>query len=301
MNLDPMFAKSIIKLDNSYTSQTLWVIAIFFLGACNTIQKEVKPIDTLIASVYDKKLKLSDLAGLFPASASKEDSAQIISEYAVRWTQDQVFLTEAEKHLPADYSMEELLKKYRASLISLHFQQQLIQENLDSTVSETELREYYEKNKSQYQLETAIIRCYFIKLPSFNAKDEKNIQSWWSEPSESNLKKLARFVERNGGTYHLQDSIWHNVSDIEALFPNNRISTRNWNKGEELSFHDDKSLYLFKVFELVSKQESAPMSYVEPKAKLVILNKRKNKLLEDFKTKLYETEMRKNNVKIYYN
>ncbi len=276
-------------------------IVLLALLSCHYFPQEQKQTDTILASVYQKQLKLSDMAGLFPANSTKEDSAEIISKYCTRWTQEQVFLNEAEKHLPVNLSIEDLLKRYRESLISLNFQQQLIQENLDSLVSEEELREYYEKNKDQYQLETAIIRCYVIKIPLVTRdRDEKNIRSWWSDPTEANLKKLARYVEKYNGIYHLEDSIWHNVFEIEAIFPKNKISARNWASGEELSFNDDKFMYLFKVFELVSKQEAAPMSYVSPKARIVILNKRKNKLIEDFKTKLYENEMRKNNVKIFY-
>ncbi|MEP7267782.1 MAG: peptidylprolyl isomerase [Saprospiraceae bacterium] len=266
--------------------------------SCDIIQREQKIPDQLLATVYDKTLKISDLSGLFPANANHQDSLKIISNFITRWTQDQVFLTEAEKHIPNDLVIEDLLKRYRESLISLNFQQLLIQENLDSLITDQELREFYEKNKDQYQLETSIIRCYIVKIED-GIREEKNIREWWDNPSDNNLKKLARISEKYNGIYHLQDSIWHNLSDIESIFPKNRISARNWTNGESLSFSANKFLYLFKVFEIVSKQEPAPISYVAPKARLVILNQRKSALLEDFKTKLYETELRKNNVKIF--
>jgi hypothetical protein len=266
---------------------------------CTVFQPEHKIKDPLIASVYEKQLHLSDLAGMFSANANKEDSAHIISNYATRWTQEQVFLTEAEKHIPKDLAIDELLKKYKESLIGLNFQQQLIQENLDSLVSEDEIKEFYEKNKDQYQLETSIIRCYFVKMPE-NIKELKNVKEWWDDLNEANKKKLARIADRYDGKYNLVDSAWQDVADVEALFPKNKISARNWTIDESLSFSDSKYIYFFKVLELVSKQETAPISYVRDKARLIILNKRKNKLIEEFKTKLYETELRKNNVKILY-
>ncbi len=271
-----------------------------FIGCaqCTLMNGDPKKEDTILASVYEKKLYLSHLAGIFPESATKEDSLQIINSFATRWTQEQVFLTEAEKYIPKDLAIEELLKKYKESLIGLNFQQQLIQQNLDSLVTEEEIREFYEKNKDQYQLETSIIRCYFVKIPD-DIKDIKNVRDFWEDLTDVNKKKLARLTEKYDGTFHLADSIWHNVGDIENLFPKNRISTRNWKNGEQLSFSDNQYNYYFKVLELVSKQETAPISYVADKAKLIILNKRKNKLIDEFKTKLYETELRKNNVKIH--
>ncbi|MEP7321507.1 MAG: hypothetical protein ABI761_06290 [Saprospiraceae bacterium] len=274
-------------------------LSLVCFGGCISFPKEHKAPDPTIASVYEKKLLLSDLSGMFSPNATKEDSLHIINNYATRWTQEQVFLSEAEKHIPKDLVIEELLKKYKESLIALNFQQQLIQENLDSLVSEEEIREFYEKNKDQYQLETSIIRCYFMKIPD-NIKEIRNVKEWWDDLTETNKKKLARIADRYDDKYNLVDSVWHDVIDIEALFPKNRISTRNWTNGESLSFSDNKYVYFFKVLELVSKQETAPISYVAEKAKLIILNKRKNKLIEEFKTKLYETELRKNNVKILY-
>ncbi len=266
--------------------------------ACSYLPTEKKPIDPVLAQVYDKVLHVSDLSGMFPGNASKEDSSKIIANYLTRWTQEQVFLSEAEKHVPADLVTEELLRKYKESLISYNFQQQLVQQNLDSSVSEDEIRDFYEKNKESYQLETSIIRCYFIKIPE-NIKEMKNLREMWDDLDANNIKKIARLALKYNGTYHLEDSVWHNLSDIESLFPGNRISARNWTTNERINFSDNKYTYFFKVLELVDKQEPAPISYVADKAKLVILNQRKGKLLEDFKTKLYETEIRKNNVKIF--
>ncbi|MDZ4710352.1 MAG: hypothetical protein SH818_18280 [Saprospiraceae bacterium] len=282
--------------------QTITYSLIFILTLtcwyCQVLQKEpVKP-DPLLAEVYSKKLYLSDLEGMFPPVSTKEDSGQIISNFTTRWTQEQVFLSEAEKHIPADLSIEQLLKKYKESLIGLNFQQKLINQNLDSSVSEEEIRDFYEKNKDQYLLETSIIRCYFVKIPG-NIKEMKRAREWWDDLTKYNKKRLASLAEKYNGTYHLEDSIWHNVSEIETLFPKGRISARNWTNNERLSISDNEYQYFFKVLELVSKQENAPISYVADKARLIILNKRKNKLIEDFKTKLYETELRKNNVKIY--
>jgi hypothetical protein len=191
-----------------------------------------------------------------------------------------------------------LLKKYKESLIGLNFQQKLINQNLDSSVSEEEIRDFYEKNKDQYLLETSIIRCYFVKIPG-DIKEMKRAKEWWDDLTPSNKKRLASLAEKYNGTYHLEDSVWHDVSVVETFFPKGRISARNWTNKERLSISDNEYQYFFRVLELVSKQENAPISYVADKARLIILNKRKNKLIEDFKTKLYETELRRNNVKIY--
>lgn len=281
-----------------FTRYSWFFLLLLSCFSCQLINQETFKPDPLLATVYSKKLFLSDLEGMFPPSSNKEDSMQIIATFTTRWTQEQVFLSEAEKHIPADLSIEQLLKKYKESLIGLNFQQKLINQNLDSIVSEEEIRDFYEKNKDQYLLETSIIRCYFVKIPG-NIKEMKRAREWWDDLTPNNRKRLAGLADKYNGTYHLEDSVWHNVSDIETLFPKGRISARNWTNRERLSISDNEFQYFFEVLELVSTQENAPISYVAEKARLIILNKRKNKLIEDFKTKLYETELRKNNVKIF--
>ena len=119
---------------------------------------KAKANDQPLAQVYNKTLYLSELDGVVPEGVSKEDSALILSAYAQRWVREQLLMYEAERNIPKDLNIDELVRDYRASLVRFNFEEQIIAEKLDSTVSEAETKAFNENNKDQFQLESTILK-----------------------------------------------------------------------------------------------------------------------------------------------
>ena len=67
----------------------------------------------LLASVYNRSLYLTDIEGMFPENATKQDSQQVINAYVDRWIRDNIIMAEAERNVPKDLNIDELLQKYR--------------------------------------------------------------------------------------------------------------------------------------------------------------------------------------------
>ena len=98
----------------------------FLLWHCNSNDPQKKE-DKLLAEVYNKTLYLSDLDdNILPEGTSKEDSALIVSAYAQRWTREQLLMYEAERNIPKDLNIDELVRNYRASLIRFNYEEQII-------------------------------------------------------------------------------------------------------------------------------------------------------------------------------
>jgi hypothetical protein len=173
----------------------------------------------------------------------------------------------------------------------------MVQQSLDSIITEEELNDFYENNKAQYQLETPIMKCQFIKIP-INTKDLNKLQLWWNSKQESDLEMMKVFCENYATVFQL-DSIWQEVKDIAAYMPLGTLTIDNVNSRREFTQRDNDFQYFFRLDELVSKKEIAPLSYIRGQASKVILHKRKLNILEDMKEKMFEEALRKNNVKIF--
>ena len=119
--------------------------------------------DKLLASVFNNSLYLSSMEEMFPENATHQDSVLVVNAYTDRWIREQLIMHEAERNIPKDLNIDELVQKYRASLILNSYEEQLTKQGLDTTISEGELKEFYERNKDQYQLTTPITRCFFFK------------------------------------------------------------------------------------------------------------------------------------------
>jgi hypothetical protein len=254
--------------------------------------------DRQLAKVYNKSLYLSDMEGMIPEGMSSEDSSVIINAFVNNWVKEATLLREAELNIPKGLDIDQLVADYRASLIKHNYENILVNKLLDSTVTQAQLQEFYEGNKEQYQLETPIIRCRFIKAPR-STTGVKDAQNWWNSNKEEDYRKLQDWAKANAAVHHLQDSVWYKVEDIAAYMPRNALTVDNVRNRRDFVQREDDFIYFFKVLELVSRKEIAPLAYISGQARKVILHKRKTDLLEEVKNKLYDEAMRKQQIKVY--
>ena len=253
----------------------------------------------LLASVYNRSLYLTDMEGMFPENATKQDSLQVINAYVDRWIRNNIIMAEAERNVPKDLNIDELLQKYRESLILSSYEEQLTKVSLDTAISETELKDFYEKNKEQYQLETPILRCYFIKIPKTTPQSD-SLQKWWNSPkSDNNLKKMQEFARNHARSYILEDSVWTRADDLVKMLPEGTLVSEDISSGKELTMKNDDFQYYFRALGVMNQKEIAPLSYIKEQASKYILHQRKIQLIEKKKQEMYDLEMKKNNVKIY--
>lgn len=275
----------------------LSMFSIGFLFAC-VPAKDAPEGDQSLAEVYNKTLYLSELDGMTPEGISSEDSSLIINAYVDRWVRDAVMMHEAEHNIPKDLNIDKLVLDYRTSLILHNYEKVLVEQMLDSTITHVEMNNFYEKNKQQYQLETPIVRCHFIKIqrdiPNLN-----HLQELWNSTDTTKWDELVNFSNQNATIHQLEDSTWFKVEDIAAYMPTGTLTIDNVTSKNDFVQRDGEFQYFFRVLELVSKKEIPPVSYIQEQAAKVILHRRKMQILEEMKDKMYEDALRKNNVKVF--
>ncbi|MDX1666794.1 MAG: peptidylprolyl isomerase [Saprospiraceae bacterium] len=254
--------------------------------------------DRLLAEVQNHSLYLSELDGMFPEGTTARDSKLIINAYVNRWVREALLLTEAERNLPQDLNIDELVRDYRASLIRHNYERVMVEELLDSTITREELRAFYEKNKAQYRLESPILRCYFAKIPLPVNREEK-FNQWWENPEGENYDQLLSYCNENAVAHQLEDSVWYEVEEIALQLPGGLLNADNVRSIGEIIREDENFRYYLRVLEVKDKSEIAPLSFIEEQARKVILHNRKIRLLEEKKEDMYERGLRRNTVKIY--
>lgn len=276
---------------------TSLVCALLF--ACAPKTGEQNAGDKMLAQVHNHSLYLSELEGMVPPGSSSEDSSLIINAFVERWVREAVMLHEAELNVPKDLNIDKLVRDYRASLVRHNYEQILINSLLDSVVTEAQLKEFYGKFKDQFQTEEPLFRCYYLKVPKV-APDLNDLKKWWSNIEKvGNLEALRTYAATYASVTKLDEKAWYEVGAFSMDLPAGWISTGNMTG--KLSFVREEGgfVHFFKTLEVISENSTPPMSYVEDKAKRVILHQRKQKLLDEKKEEMYQRELRRNNVKVY--
>ena len=218
--------------------------------------------------------------------------------YVDQWVKEMVLLHEAERKLPSNLDIDELVEDYRNSLIISNFEKEFVETQLDTLISDGELQNYYQRNREQYQLEQTIVRCHFVKLPS-ETDSLQQFRDWWDSSDEEDFEEVAQFADRRAEIYLLEDSTWYRVDEIEQLMPPGTLQSQNIRPGTSLRFTDDAYEYYLSVSESVKSREIAPLSYIRDQAVRFIMHKRKLEMLEEMKSSLYDQDLGEGHIKIY--
>ena len=277
------------------------ICCLFVLASsCGVPNEKGKEEDQLIAKVFNKSLFQSELNELVGENTSPEDSIQIAKAYIEKWVRASVLMHEAEKYVPEDLNLDELVRDYRASLIRHNYEKLLVELNLDSTINEVDLNAYYEENKEQHKLKQAILKCHFLKVPK-TVEGWSDVKKWWKSDDDEDYKRLVDFCSRYAEVYMLNDSIWYRLDDVSQHLPKGKLTESNYNysSNKNLQTDDDEFEYLLKIFDTKPRGEYAPLVFIQDQATKVILHKRKIQLLDEKIEEMYERETRGNNVQIY--
>jgi hypothetical protein len=269
------------------------ILGMFIIFHLSCDQQE-NPEEGLVAKVFSKTLSRDDIDNSFPGTDMENDSLNVINTFVDRWVKDQLILHHAEQELSDLDEINTLVQNYRSSLILLQYENKIIEEKLDTTISKNELQQYYDTYKDQYVLATPIIRGLLLKIP-----ESENTNDLFRDLSKMDRDELQGFCERNDKYCLVTLGKWHFISDIIGLVPNSLTSSGSWRKGNKYQSDHEGYRYILYIEEYFKKNEVPPISYVVPQARQVILHQRRQNLLDEYKEEVYQSFKNNPNVIIY--
>jgi hypothetical protein len=168
------------------------IILVILLSSCPRIEpnKQEEPL----ARVEDMYFYPSDLPDIFNGNISAEDSAEIAKTYIQKWIKNKLLLQKAELNIPTEEQREVLkrLEDTRASLMIYEYQQQMINQKLDTVISQSEIEEFYNQHLNIFILDKNIIKTLFVQLP-INSPNIPNVRQWYRSNNSENLTKLEGY------------------------------------------------------------------------------------------------------------
>lgn len=120
----------------------LWLLLCIVLASCQNLYKKVNG-DKVVATAYGKNLYQSDLKAVMYEGISRNDSIVNARSFIDTWIRRQLLIHQAESNLSKeqlDFSQQ--IEDYRNSLIIFKYESELIEQNLDTVISEEEIVAY---------------------------------------------------------------------------------------------------------------------------------------------------------------
>ena len=270
------------------------IFCILLLSQCKN-NMDVEAEDVLLAQVGNRSLYLSEMKDLFPDNSSKADSNNILITFVDKWVRETILLNEAEKYIANAIDIDKLVDDYRESLLIHNYEEQLVKERLDTTITIAEKEEFYNQNKEAYRLVSPIIRVRYAKMPA-KQTDIKTFKSLWIK---QDVDAMIDFCQKYQLDHSFNDANWITFANLEIKLPQDLFSLNQIKSKKSLDKEYDGVQYFVKVLEYKDENKIAPLPYIEDKIAKVILYNRKINLLTTIKEKLYERELEFKRIKTY--
>ena len=252
----------------------------------------------MVARVYDSYLYVKDLNGKLPPNVSRADSAGLIKEFIDTWVKQQLLIKQAEKNLSdEDKDFTNQLEDYKNSLLIYKYETQLIKQNIDTAITDNEIADYYEKNKSNFELKENIVKVIYVKIPRSVPMTVPKLYIGSNKPND--LKKLQDFCVKYAVNYYLDDQNWLLFNDILKEIPINTYNQEEYLKNNRtIEIQDSNFSYLLSIRGFMIKESLSPLSFEENNIRDIIINKRKLKLIEDMKQDIYKNAVKKGDFEV---
>lgn len=284
---------------HNYKIYCVTLIAIVLVG-CNSSEQKNDENDKVIAKVNKKTLNLSDLSQFTQKGISKSDSLLLTAKYIDKWVADEVFYQEALIYLTAeDINVEKEIENYRKELITHKFQSKLIVEKLDTTISQLEIEDYYNKNSKNFLLKNNIVKALYVKTPNSIPNLEKLKKLCYST-NPKDIEQLNSLCIQYANNYYTNNNTWLMFDDLKKEIPQlKEVPEYNLLNGKIFEFNDNTSFYFLKIIEIKSKNTLSPLNFEKNNIKAMLLNERKQKLINSIKKDFFEKAKTNNQIEIY--
>ena len=268
---------------------------IFF--ACNLPTNEESNAVARVGENYLFRSDFKDLIG----PRYDGDSLQIKNRLIDDWAEQLLYLQKAEINLSSNEKkrLDELVMTYRNDLYVKTYKDKAIQSLLDTVVEFKEIENYFKQNKSNFRTNKDLLRGRYVRVRNEN-NNLRTIRRSIQRFNESD-KIFLDSIALQFTTYSMNDSIWVQASQFFNRLP--KISERrykNFLKNDTFfELQDSLELYLVAVEEVVLRNDLAPLEYVKPTLKQILINKRKLELMREFDREIIEEGLRQNTYEIY--
>ena len=278
----------------------LW-ISLIFLSFFSTCQKEkVEDKGEVIVSVYGKKLYKTDLENIVYDGISYNDSVLRAKVYIDKWVHNQLLIRQAENNLkPEQLDFSKRLEEYRNSLVINKYETELINQNLDTEVTEDQIYDYYKNNSGEFRLNRDIVKVASVTLPK-DSKRKWVFTKWIRNYDTLMVDTLTYLANKYALEYDFNIKDWRDFEDVAHIY-NLKIKDNKSFLSNKKYFvvNDDETYTLVKICEYRLVGDESPCEMETDRIKYIILTNRKKALLENLYKDLHSKAIQDNALEVF--
>lgn len=274
---------------------TLFLLFSLVIVSCTTeINHRGK---TPIAIADDAFLYMEDLQMVIPPGMTGTDSIRFAEYYIRKWAEDIVFYNKAKSNISNEKEIEQLVENYRRTLILNEYQERLVREKLEASISDEEIKKYYEQDKSLFILSSPMLKGVYVKV-ALNNRELKNVRRYMAFRNENDRDKLEGFTLRGAADYSYFLESWTDLSDISQKLPKSVDASSIRENNHMYEFHDSLFVHMLYVDSVISKGDYLPYELAYRDIWEVIYNEKKVQFIKEVRKDLYDKALEEKKIRI---
>ena len=242
-----------------------------------------------MAEAYDEKLFRSDLLQVIAPDAKPADSAAMAQRFIDNWLRSRVLLHKAEENLPeAQKDVERQLREYRESLITYAYEQALVRQKLDTSISNEEIERYYNDNIKNFELRDDLVRVRWFKLREKDRREVRKVEELWRSEKPEDQHRLEVLIAEHGSAINDTHDNWMPFTELQQLVPLRPENPTDWIPRQQKVMADDSvSTYFVDFTGHRLKDSTTPLELVRAEIRAILINQRKLQLIERMREDLF--------------
>lgn len=266
-------------------------------GCTETVDHKGK---TPLVQVGDNYLYMEDVMAVTPPGISEKDSAEMADRYIKNWIYDMLLYAKAEGNIPDDAGINELVNSYRRELITHTYIEQIVSQEVENLIPDSEVEEYYNENKDAFLAVEPYIKGLYIKVPK-TASGISQVRQWYKDGSERSVDKIEKYGLRNAVDYEYFYDRWRSVNDFFLRLPTDADKEKNnIGKNKNIELSDSAFYYFLHIEDYLGKGEILPLEYAGKDIREIIMNNKRVEFITKMKKDLYDEACDNNDIK-YFN
>ncbi len=251
-----------------------WFVILFsiqFFSSCSNNDPKVE----LIAKVYDAELTRNELQDELRTKNILTDSQKYADVYVNNWVSNQVILRNAKEIETKQLnSINAKVEKYKNQLLIHYYQNKLIEEQLDTIISEEEIVKFFNNHKSDFQLKDYLVKVLYIKVP-VDAPDLENLGKWYKLRKETDETDIIQYAGLYANNFYYDKVNWIYFDEITKEIPLSDINKDRFiTRKSQIRFIENEYYYFLNIIDYKLKNATSPIEFERENIKKRILNKR---------------------------
>ncbi len=255
--------------------------------------------DFVIAQVGDKTLLRKELASSLPVGITKPDSINQSKFYIQRWLRKELMLKMAEENLADEQKdVQHELDEYRTSLIIHRYQQQIINQKLDTVIAAGDILKFYNDHPEKFTLDQNIVKAIYLEVPKKEANLDQ-LRHWMTASDDKSRMDLEKFSFQYATKFDYFNEEWIDFSQIRSRMPVSFVSADDVLKRNSfIELSDENKYYLAAIKDYRLIGDKAPFEFVKDRIAGLILNTRKIEFIEELQKNIFQKAKSANQFKI---